>query len=551
MKSAIVMGLVIVELVVVAAFFGVGFGTAALSVTGPPALSTSCAGPAGIDFCVNYSTAASYGNVFVSNWVNGLSTPITFSIYDTIGTNGNCGQEPGWLAGSGRSYAYAEVQIIDSVTGSPVSLASQSTSSFQSQGSVSQDANAFFVSFNASVDQGAYCYGPGGDHSPDTQTHWLPTTFTLVGQFDDYSRVSVTFLTTGYYCDGVLAGTLPACTQDGGTSRSSPPVDGTWSVSATSQVYLRNGGGSFAWSGKTLYNGQTFTVPVTTHYDAGQGFQIQFLYPSVRGSGTIATVTVPDDKTNYGVTFTVPSNAAVNSSNPEYNWFQLKLYSPVAQYTYEVTPIDVSTLYAPPSPVVSYTDMTGNNPPQLGDQVQFSIAAAGIPTENERITSIVIWAWYLAPGVGTGLPPSSSSVWATPGGQAGDALTVSQSGFNATAVYSLTITQPFDIAYQVESVTNTAQTSVAATGATIYVQPPGCTGPTCNPNHSSPLWETVGPALLAIAIVIASILVALVAPGGWARYLVVALAIGGVVVLYVFNWGGAFLVGGLLNHAGG
>lgn len=546
MKHAIVIGLVVAELVIVAAFFGVGFGTAALSVAGAPALTNTCSGPGGLDFCVNFSTAPNLGGVFVSNWINGQSTPITFSVYNTVGTNGDCSQQPGWIGGAGHLSAFAEVQIIDSLTGQPVSLVSQSVASFQSEGTVTASATAFFVSFNGSVDQGAYCYGNTA-RSQTPQTDWLPNTFSLVGQFDDYSRVSVTFYTTGQYCNGGPFGGIPACSQDGVQRASS----GTWTASAVGQVYLRNGGGSFAWNSQTLYNGQTFTVPVTTHYDAGQGFELKFLYPSARGSGTIASAMVPDDKTDYGVTFTVPSNAASNSTNPGWNWFQLALYSPVAQYTYEVTPIDVSPLYAPPAPKVSYQDLAGNNPPQLGDQLDFAISAAGIPAQGERIVSITMWAWYLSPGIGAGLPASGSSAWITPGGQGGDALTIAANGYNATATYTATVTQPYDIAYQVESVTNTAQTSASATGATIYVQPPDCSGSTCNAAPASNLWGTLGPALLSLAVILAAVIVAIVAPLGWGRYLVVALAIGGVVVLYVFDWGGAFVVGGLLNHAGG
>ncbi len=553
MKNVIAAGLAVALLIVVALFFGIGFGTGALAVA-PPALTTSC-DFGGLTFCVFFTTAPALGGNFASNWVNGISTPITFYAENYVG-NTSCGSSPGWMGGSGNQFSYFSVQVIDSLTGSPVSLSSQSTTSFQvpSGATVTQSSTAFYVSLNNSFDQSAYCYTSphitASSQSP--QIDWTPVTFTLAGQFDDYSRISVQWMTKYDYCNGNAfsnVGQPSDCNQRGGgpyyASGSHYPV-------ATAQAYLRSGGGYFSWNGQTVYNGQTFTVPVTTYYDAGQGFQIQFLYPSVRGSATISTQTVRDECTNCGVQFTVPSNAAQNSTDPQFNQFQMVLWSPVTQYGYEDIPIDISPLYAPPAPVVSYQDNQGNAVPKVGDTITVSISGTGIPAQGESIIGFNVWLWYLTPQTSAGtLPPNGNPAWITSGGQTGLYVKAIANGqWNGTATYGpFTISQPYSFAVQVESITNTAQTSLAQTAFTVYVQPPGCTGASCQKTPNSVgLWQEVGPWLLMIAFILAAALVALFVPGApWIKFAVPAAVVAMLAVLYWLGFiTGLFAQGGAL-----
>jgi len=549
MKGQVVIGTGVAVLVVWSLFFGIGFGAGALSLASPAPLQGSCGGPGGIQFCVNFAIAPSLGGNYVSNWINGISTPITLSIQNFVGQNGSCDQGPGWLAGSGHQQAFVVISVIDSISGQPVSLSAQSTNSFSAPAgaTVTQGPTSFVVSLNNSYTQQAWCYG-STSRSQAEQSDWTPITFTLTGQFDDYSRVSAAFTTGGKFCSG--PGSDSACSLDGvGRTATSQ-----WYGTATRQAYLRNGGGFFSWNGQTLYNGETFTVPVTTYYDAGQGFQIQFLYPSVRGSVVIATTTVPDEKTNFGVTFTVPANAAQNSTNPLYNQFQLALYSPVAQYTYQVIPVDISPLYAPPAPTAQFQDLSQHSPPQLGDQGSIAIAGNGVPSQKESIVTFILWMWYVTPTTpANSLPPPGSPAWITNGGQSGQQIPATVNGFNGTGSYPFSITQPYTIALQLESVTNTAQTSVAQTAFTIYVQPPGCTGPMCKTGvPAASFWQVGGPVLLSLGIILTSLLAAIAVPLPMpARYLLVGAGVAVVVVLLAFGWlTGAFVPGAIFNPGG-
>jgi hypothetical protein len=531
-------------------FVGVGYGSSAFAATAPPSLSSSCSNGA-VSFCVDFATPSSTAGAEVANWVNGLSTPITFYIANTIDES-KCSQSPGWDAGNGQAPAYAQVQVIDANTGKVVPFINQSTNNVVSPGTVTESSNAFYVSFNSSVDQSAYCYGDT-HRSQLSQTDWSPTTLQLVGQFTDYSKIVVTFFTSGSYCaTGLAQGPLVCNLDTSGSGLFQRDVVGSWNAVAIGETYLRNGGGFFSWNGQALYNGEKFTVPVTTYYDAGQGFRIQFLYPSVRGSAVIATATVPDEKTSYGVTFTVPSNAAMNSSTPNYNQFQLTLFSPVAQYTYQNIPIDIAQPYAPPAPSVTFVDVE-NAPPQVNDQVSVSVSAAGVPKFHENVTEVLLWVWYVTPYTSSGsLPPSGSSAWITSGGPSGYVLSTVLNNGTATGVYPFTLTQPYSIAVQAESVTNTGQSSNQV-AFTVYVQPPGCSGPSCQHGVPSTFWESFGPAVLAAMVLTASLFVLLIPIKNlWFRILPIAVVVAAIALLWVVGvWPGWFQPGAVFNHAPG
>jgi hypothetical protein len=569
MKVVLTTVILIALVLDLALFFGIGAGVGALTTAPSGQLHNSCLGntidqdgssESQIAFCVYFSLPS--GDQFVSDYgPGGVSTPITFAIDNVNNVYGACDQDAGlwdtWLTGPGATHgAYAEVQILDGSTGQPINLGAQSTNSFQTPGVVSQSAYAWTISYNNSSPQSAFC-GKGAGALPGNQTVWV-NTFAVTGALDDFSIVQVTFYTTGAMCetDAFLPQTAAcAVSGPGGEQVGTGTPRGTWNAVSISQAYLRLGGAKVTWNGQTLYNGQSFTVPVTTYYDQGQGFHVQFLYPAARGGSEIATITAPDDQPGFQANFKVPSNAAVNASDPTYNWFQIVVTNPITQYVYINQPIDISPLYAPPAPDVKVTDLTSaGGSTQVGDQISVQVYAQGIPAQKEKITSIYFWAWYLEPGASAStLPPVGSTAWISQGGQQGQPLQTVTSDYNATASTNYTIGAPYTVEMQVESVTNTAQTSRAATSISIYVKPPGCTGPSCNTHPGgNAFWEAAGPALLSVAIVLAAMLLALYIPTPYIRYGIVAVGVGFVIACYVFGfYGNWFGTGGLLNAGAG
>jgi hypothetical protein len=556
-------------------FVGVGFGLNALSATGAPALHQTCeangqtsgygsTGTGGLAFCVYFAIPLTYNGVYVSNWQGaGSSTAISYVIDNVNNVYGGCDNQPysGWAAGSGVNShgAYAVIQVIDSITGLPVSLANQSTASFSTVGTVTQGSTAFYVSYNASTPSGAVC--EGGSGYPTNQTLWGVTTFTLNGEFDDYSIISVQFVTTGPWCNLNGGGSsTPACTgQYDGTGYSisgGTPSGTSWAADSYGQVYLRNGGATADWNGQTLYNGQSFSVTVVTHYDAGRGFLVQFLYPAVRGGALIAKVVAPDDSPGFSAHFTVPSNAAINTTDPTYNWFQVTVTSVVTGYVFWNQPIDVSPLYAPPPAVVTFSDLTpgsSGRSPEIGDNIQINIAGQGISSTGETISSIYIWSWYMTPNTTSGsLPPTGSPAYISTGGIRGQSLPVDRGeGINVTAAFTFTISQGWSIMSQVELVTNTAQTSVSSTTLNIYVKPPGCTGPTCNQKLPNAEWLWLGPLLFSVAVILAAAVIAFYVPNPYARYGALIAAFGFVVAAYLFGvYTGWFNPGGVFDSGG-
>jgi hypothetical protein len=552
-------------------FVGVGYGVGALSVAGVQPLHQSClangqtsgygsVGPGGIAFCVYFVIPATYDGVYVSNWQGaGQSTAITYYLVNVDNVYGGCNNQPypAWEVGSQESShgGYAVIQVIDSITGQPVSLANQSTSSFSTQGAVTKGASAFYVSYNESTTMGTLC------DSKLNQTLWGLTSFTLNGEFDDWSVISVQFVTSGPWCDNNGGGSVtPTCEgqydptgyeNDGGT-----PSGNSWSANSYGQAYLRNGGAKADWNGQTLYNGEAFSVTVVTHYDSGQGFNVQFLYPAVRGGALIAKVVAPDDSPGFSAHFTVPKNAAINSSDPTENWFQVTVSSVVTGYVFWNQPIDVSPLYAPQPAVVTFSDLTpgsASRSPQVGDDIQINIKGAGIPAQQETITAVYIWSWYMTPNTTSGsLPPTGSSAWISQNGRQGQSLQVDKADlYNVTAAFTFTIQQGWSIMSQVELVTNTAQTSVSSTSLNIYVKPPGCTGPTCNQQGTNAEWLWLGPILFSVAVFLAAAVVAFYVPQPYVRYGAVFAAAGFVILAYAagvytawFSAGGLFDTGG-------
>lgn len=468
-------------LVDVVALGGLAVGSGVLSVTGPPPLQNQPGGDACMSFSVSIQAAAP--GVISSNWASGgLSNSISVGLSFTgLGNTKACANLLGISAldswnDNGNSYFVATVTTS---SGGPELFNATSNGGGQ---------NHLSFSFNTSNKYSTTC-GPflptqtanGCVGSAANQLYSF--TFSFSGGVADYSILSVRY----------FSATHP---QGSGGNFVTP-------FSALAQAYVRTGGATFLSVPQTAFNGGTVTATVSTGFDAGSGFQVQFNYPSLRGGGQIASQSVSDNAVAVTVSFKVPSNASQSNPNLQFNEFQLSIYAPAAQVAYQTVAIDISPQAAPGTPSLTYSDSSGNSPARVGDFISFGISARATNSSGP-ITSFLVWAWYLQPGqTATSLPAAGSSAWISSGSQSGQSVAASVNGANSTANYPIQITQAYNIEFQAQSASSTGQAALYAATTTVQVIPANCQFTACISNAGGhPLWRAVAPFLLDGAIVL-------------------------------------------------
>lgn len=492
-------------LAVVAAVL-VGGHAGLLSTTGsqPPTLTQVSSGAGGLTFSVGIIDQPIVSSFFPS----GNTTSFTVQLQAWVG-NTTCDQAPGFSWGSGADSGFVEVQFLDPNTGAAINIPNVGTAWFSNQNGTSPTAAAF-------------CYGKGvNGGGPVVWQH----TFSFQGQFPDYTVVKASFSGEGRYCDGNAFQTSEsACNLNGAGSGiaglnawgTSP---GGFLIQPYGEAYVRNGQASLSLeSNGPYYNGGTFTATVTTGFDFGQGFNLEFLTPAVRPqggqpvNGTNAVVNIPDNTLGKGVTFAIPAGASQNNSNPLWNAFQLVLVQ--VHFVEESQPIliDISAAFAPTQPILSFTDITSTtgaiNP---GDTITVSMSA-NAPHNGSAVTGFLVWAYYLLPGGSSqnGFPPATSPAWISTNGPQGQVIPANVAGTNSTSIFTFTAGQVASVFIQAAAITSSAQYSPKSS-VTLSVVPAGCHDEPACPSGNNPTSE-LGPILLAIIILLLFLLAAILIP---------------------------------------
>ncbi|MDE1821572.1 MAG: hypothetical protein KGI98_12095 [Euryarchaeota archaeon] len=555
-KPYVLTGLLVALAVVLAAFFALGFGVGALSLTtvGPSGTSAQYTSTAfnvgqswgdGMSWRANITNVAMSGNAPITAMLPGaLSTQIQFAL--NMYSTGDCGNtgRPTWEPGSYANWGHWTLQYL--VSGSAVPFTGMLDGSSVSTGS----GTSWTIQLNGS-DHVTIKYCNQNSAGSDRFTPGLGNPSTT---YDTHS-----FQLTGVYAPGTfqvsLQGQYTSCdgsTQFGGLSGT--VCYDAYSSDSTVQALPPNGGGIFTTTASTqvvsagasltvlnptsIVNGGTIRAQVTTAYDGPTGYVLQVSCPAPRPCGGQAdpafqTQNVPNNiVTPREFDFTVPRGYATNSSTAGWNTVTIAL---VANYGVQVQslpfPVSISPTYQPLQPTLSYSVASAHLYPSIGDTVTVTINAAQRSTSSP-IGSIQLTIYYAQPGQGAngGTPGcANSAYWVTVcpfSTLSGTQVTFS--GNNASGIYQFTVQPPAGVTAVIVSAVaeTTTQQGNASNPLYIPIKPAGCTpGTSCDPGYGQiSVWATWGPILLSTAFILVGLIItawkpvpgflALVAAGG-------------------------------------
>jgi hypothetical protein len=568
MKGWVSIAVLVVLVIDVALFFGIGFGTGGLAVaSNPPNYTQNCwgsssggnpaTGTAGaMDFCVNIVGEPGTSPI-TSMLAGGSSTQIVFNLQ--LSTTDNCGggSDPAWAPGQGANYGYYVVQYL--VDGAPVAM----TGTLNGGGF---QATTLTIPEN-STSILAWCWLVDGSNSiSQTLTNGQPVmqnTVVLQGLYA-VGTISVSFFGQGTFCNGNTAATNVCATiANAGPGFQQPDSpNGNFIAKPVTTAAVYSGQASFTPTSYALYNGGTLAVSVTTGYDGAAAYTLQVDCPQARSCAgqpdtTFGTnpVTVANDCNGCIISWKIPTNAAVNTSaGAAYNTWVIVLKASYINQQLTPVPIVISPLYQPGTPSISFADKSGLVLPPIGDTVTITVTAS--PAQHStNVTGISIWVVYLGTGQAPGQWPSCGSQWVTtgcPGGQAIVAPNLVLNGGSATGTYTFTVAPPTgfnEIGIEAISSTVTGQPSQPAFDL-ISIAPVTCQpgSPACPTMGQQSLWSIAGPILFSAAFVLAALLGMLYVPIGMAvKVAVPVLVAGGFVALYYFGiLGSWFVPGGVL-----
>jgi hypothetical protein len=542
MKHLIVIGIAVALLINIGVFFGLGFGSSALSVSGNQ-VATLPVSYNPQPFCV-YENPVCYVVNFTTAWA-GLplitslepcgpgntgacgSSTLSFGVntyvanYPCTPTNDRSGSWNGGATNYGTS-SYYVVSFSGYGTNIPTGTVN----------GVLYSGGSWGVSVNSSVSQGvylSYCLvntnllGQYQSQRFSSPGLLFPQILQLLGVYPDM-RISVTFYSQGQYCDGSGFGTqiqgacLAAYQNAGGLANNVQAVDnGPWSGDAVTTAVYKSAGASFSFVGQPYQNGGTITVSLTTGYDAG-GYRLGIYCPAPRSCGgsldpefSPNPQTIPDNSFGYLVHWAIPSGAAQNNSvGPSWNSWLVVLSTQFAAGQISSTTI-INPLYSPATPGVTWTNSGGGVLPSVGNTVHLTIYANGSALSGPA-TTVVLAVYYQPPGSPAQAEPGCGSGWVIgipcP---VGLSLPVS----SAMATFTFVMNPPLgSVAVGITVYSGAANGQASPTNYfQIQISPIGGCGPASNPcKPGLSLWEQIGPYLLASMLVLGAVLAALLAP---------------------------------------
>lgn len=566
--------LIVVELVLVASFFGLGFGSQALSAVAPANQQTanqyspggSCVPDpytdySGVDygFCANVTmpniaeTGETPATSMLPSSMNGQSTDIGFAGSAAIVSGGNTGglQPPTWVATSGSFgdtvaflFAFAPLSTNQfapfsaMVNGEPYSTSTNNPLGIPA------------IQYNVTG-----IYGNDGSYAPNPA---IPQgTLNIEGQ-KPVGHLHVYLVLYGHECGSWNGNSNTDCGSLDGASQGSQ-----YSFVVESTVLVQSGAASVELltpGGLTWNGGPPIQVSVTTGYDGAAGYELLLLCPQPRSCGgqpmpSYSPIPVKNFVQGGEYQWSVLPGTGQNSTTPNWNQFEIELLANYVGQKWTPVGIDVNPAYAPTTPGITFTSGGPFIYPRVGDSLTLKVYA-NASAKSGPVQSVLLWVYYMGSGDSLASAPACGQQWVTSGCPSGEVLPgsdVQSNGNGIVATFGFTVSPPAGAATGIgvfaESVNGEGQlsniTKIQIQIASASCQPgdPGC------PTHFGvTLWEVLGPLLLSGMIVVGSLLVAMLAPPVWFRYVIVVLAVGLVVALYFLGiYGVWFAPGGFLN----
>lgn len=598
-KQLVLIVAVIIFVAALASFLGIGFGLSALSAAATPGGYTQCTNAN--DFCLYqsllYSSGYNYdgitgndGGVFwqvesnvqqnaqpVTSMVQGdLSTSVSFSVSagaDPVQDPGGptCPGQPAWneqpsyyviqfFSAGSTSNPSAPVSVLGTVNGV------QYNGAVWDGGSVLGNLNASLVQTQQTL---AACYITSSGSIFTSEINGLfPITVQLSGQLPPII-MQVEFSSWGDYCDN----SNPAGAHTGpcnalynwatGQGYSNPivPNNGGWTGTSWSAIEWQSAQASFQFIDQQKnYNGGTITAQFYTGYGGASGYNFAIDVPQPRPNGgqpdsefTNNPTTVPNFcLSGCTLTWSIPSGASQNLSGhpPTWDTWSGVLYTGLGVGQLTMFTI-INPIYAPTTPVVTWTNTGPGIYPQVNDTVDLTVFS-NASNNSGQIKTITLYIAYAPPNSNSQwLPTCGTNGWVTSCN--GTQIALTYNGNNAVGTYSFPVNPPLgDTLIDITAIATSLSSPSLPGYYQIQIAPSNCqAGQTCNPLRStSTLWALIGPILMSIMIIDGLAILAFALPlTVTIRVLIIGAGVAVVFVLYYFGiYGDMFDLGGWLNN---
>lgn len=533
-----------------------------LSVAGGPAVKSGCSGCLpDLPISVPLSGFASSNGYYVSAYLpNGSSSPITFGAEasPSPASSGQCdptltGGGAAWAVGypayggtvDGSAYAYFIITVTSGVTGALEPIGQVGGPTYIAISENASKALAWCQQ-NYYSNQQPYT-STGGGATYFTNTVYLP------GNYTDNSILRVDFYTSMDECNygPTKQGQSTPCataSANANTPTANAYYIGSAGVDAYAEAVLHSGYSHISPPTQSkVVNGGQMTIPYSTGWTDGSGFQLRFQTPSVRGPvATLGTITLQDDAVS-SATFNIPANASQAPPQPcangnsycYYNVFSVVLFSDKWAIAVQTINVLISPNSGPANATIGFSDLSGHSPVIQGDQIEVSVTALATSASGS-VTSINIGGYY---NLGEPTPPVADSYWlfGNPAGQSAN-LTHSGNTTTGTITFEIGTVAPLTVVGQI----CTAKAQCQAVIVVINPVPANCAnagGMFCKTTGSA--LQTLGALLLSIGIAGLALAAVVWIPGPMLYRIGAAVVIViGVALLYVFAFFPYFSMGG-------
>ena len=572
MKQILAFVIGVALLVDVSLFVGLGFGFGALSVTGSNNLQTCNSSD---QYCwtmspgwaspdkqqgiqINIESSVQQGANPITTMLSGdQSTSVSFGMYAQLSPYDACPRSGAWQGGYEAWWVIVWPQSVSgSIDGT------QFTGSTWSGQNLAQND-----SISAGLADLVGCQAGTGYNDNGPTGNLYTQTVTLTGLYP-VMTMNLYFGTYGQWCDKYAGSVTNQCyglsqaiteTYGAGTGN-----NGGWNAEASASFVWQSAQASFQFvDPQNNYNGGTLTAIFYTAYNGANGYKFSIDTPSERpNGGQLDTnfannpMTIPNFcTTGCEYKWAIPKTLDTNLSGHDVQWDLWSGVLSASTVAEQITQFTViNPLYAPTTPVVTYTSSGAGIYPAVGDTVTLTVYS-NASQDSGMVQSIDVEVYYLSPGQGVSSAPScgSAPAWVTPCPN-GQILVVTHDGKNAVGTYTFKVNPPIgDTAIAVAAVSASNISPSLFGYQLISIKASDCApGATCDPLQSGvTTWEIIGPILLMGAFILGAVLLVLLVPiPPWVRFALPIAVVAILILLYALGWiTGLFVPGGAFNSA--